>query len=181
MKIFKERKNAELPKFATEGSACFDVVACLDVGDGITTYNPHQKKIVNPVKNSRNGPVFAVQPQFRALIPTGLIFNVPSGHVIKMYPRSGMSLKFGITLANNVGVIDSDYVEETFVILYNISDTPVSIFHGDRIAQAMLEKTINYEIEEAKRKPYQKSERNSGFGSTGIHSEEVEKTFSETS
>ena len=168
MKVFKESENAVIPEFATEGSACFDLRACLDEGVRIKTYNPHNKLIEIPVKNSANGFMVQAQPQFRTLIPTGLVFNIPKNHVMKCYARSGMAIKYGLTLANAVGVIDSDYVDQVYISLFNLCDTPVTVYHGDRLAQAMLEKTFTYTLEEAKRRPSQKTERDGGFGSTGI-------------
>jgi len=168
MKIFKQRESAVIPEFATEGSACFDLRACFEDGMRIKTYNPHNKMIEIPVKMGANGLQLQLQPQFRTLIPTGLIFNIPNNHVMKCYPRSGMAVKYGVTLANSVGIIDSDYVEEVFITLFNTNDTPITVYNGDRLGQAMLEKTLTYTLEEAKRRPSQKTEREGGFGSTGV-------------
>lgn len=168
MKVFKLSENAELPVFATEGSACFDLKACLQPNSKIKTFSPHNKEIDVPIKVGSDGRAVAVlHPQFRTLVPTGLIFDIPAGHVLKVYPRSGMAVKYGIGLSNSVGVIDSDYVEEVFITVYNMGDTPVNIFHGERIAQAMLEQTLTYEIEEIDTRPEQKTARDGGFGSTG--------------
>lgn len=167
MKVFKLRETAQIPEFATEGSACFDIRACFETGMRIKTFNPHNKVIDIPVKMGQNGLCFVAQPQFRTLIPTGLIFNIPNNNVLKIYSRSGMATKYGLSLSNGVGIVDSDYVEEVFVSLYNGGDTPVTIYHDDRIAQGMLEKTITYKLEEAKYRPSQKTDREGGFGSTG--------------
>lgn len=167
MKVFRLNPNAAMPEFATEGSACFDLRACFDEGMVITTYNPHNKKIQLPVKSGANCLQIQAQPQFRTLIPTGLIFNIPKNHVLKCYSRSGMSIKYGLALTNGTGIIDSDYVDEVFISLYNMNDTPITIYDGDRLAQAMLEKTITYTLEEAQRRPSQKTDRVGGFGSTG--------------
>jgi dUTP pyrophosphatase len=70
-------------------------------------------------------------------------------------------------LINGVGVIDSDFIHETHVLLYNTSDGPITIGQGDRIAQAMLEKTEQYQFEEISEAPTQKTSRSGGFGSTG--------------
>ena len=169
MKIYREHENAVIPEFATEGSACFDLRACFDENTRIKTYNPHNKLIDLPVKYGQNGLQVQAQPQFRILIPTGLIFNIPKGHVLKCYARSSMANKYGLTLANGVGIIDSDYVEQTYISLYNMGDTPITIYHGDRLAQAMLEKTLTYTLEEAKYRPSQKTERDGGIGSTGVN------------
>jgi dUTP pyrophosphatase len=170
MKVFKLRDNAEVPAFATEGSACFDLKACLQADTKMKTYSPHNKEIQVGTRISSDGRVSAVlHPQFRTLIPTGLIFDIPKNHVLKVYARSGMSVKNAIGLANSVGIIDSDYIEEVFIPVYNMSDTPINIFHGDRIAQAMLEKTVTYTIQAVSKRPEQKTERTGGLGSTGTN------------
>lgn len=167
MKVYRLNENATMPEFATEGSACFDLRACFDASTKIKTFNPHNKLIEIPVKQGENGIQVQVQPQFRTLIPTGLIFDIPEKYVMKVYPRSGMAVKYGLTLANAVGVIDSDYVEEVYISLFNLGDTPITVYHGDRLAQAMLEKIPAYKIEETTRRPTQKTSREGGFGSTG--------------
>jgi dUTP pyrophosphatase len=80
-----------------------------------------------------------------------------------------MSVKYGIGLANSTGIIDSDYVEELFVPVYNMGDTPITIYHGDRIAQALLEEVKQYTLVERKSRPEQKTERAGGLGSTGTN------------
>lgn len=169
MKIFKHSENAEIPEFATEGSACFDLRACLEEGNKVTAYNPHNRMMELPIKRDSSRRVFTqLQPSFRTLIPTGLIFDIPKGHVIKMFIRSSMALKYGVNLANNTGIIDSDYVDPMFVMVYNMSDTPINLYHGDRIAQATLEKLHTYTLSERKTAPEQKTDRVGGMGSTGV-------------
>jgi dUTP pyrophosphatase len=169
MKIFRVSENVELPEFATEGSACFDLRACLNPGDKVKAYNPHNRMMEIPVKVDSQGRTFAqVQPSFRTLIPTGLIFDIPKGHVLKVYIRSSMAFKFGLGLANDTAIIDSDYVDPTYVMLFNMGDTPVNLYHGDRIAQAMLEKLHTYTLTETKTAPKQKTDRTGGLGSTGV-------------
>lgn len=170
MKVFKLNDNAEMPAFATEGSACFDVKACFAADTKLTTYSPHNKQIIIPTKLASDGRFSAtLHPQFRTLVPTGLIFDIPKNHVLKFYPRSGMAVKFGVGLANSVGIIDSDYVEEAFITVYNMSDTPINIFHGDRLAQGMLEEVKAYTLVERKSRPEKKTEREGGIGSTGVN------------
>ena len=170
MKVFRLNDTAELPAFATEGSACFDVKVCITAETKLKTYSPHNKEITVPAKIGNDGrAVTVLHPQFRTLIPTGLIFDIPKNHVLKVFPRSGMSVKFGIGLANSTGIIDSDYVEELFVPVYNMSDTPINIYHGDRVAQAMLEEIKQYTLVERKSRPEQKTERAGGIGSTGTN------------
>ena len=170
MRVFKLSENAELPEFATEGSACFDVKACFAQDTKLTTYSPHNKQIIIPTKLASDGRLSTtLHPQFRTLVPTGLIFDIPKNHVLKIYPRSGMSTKFGIGLSNSVGIIDSDYVEELFIAVYNMSDTPINIFHGDRLAQGMLEEVKAYTLVERKSRPEKKTDREGGIGSTGVN------------
>ena len=109
-----------------------------------------------------------IPSEWRVLIPTGLIFDIPENHSVRVYPRSGLSSKRGLNLINCVGIIDEDYVEEVFVPVYNNSQEKLRIFNGDRIAQAVLvfnqRAIINYTNE----RPSRKSDRDGGFGSTGI-------------
>jgi dUTP pyrophosphatase len=169
MKIYKDNEAAELPTFATEGSAAFDLRACLTDGMKIRAFNPHNKEMHLPVRMASNGKMTVqVMPQFRTLIPTGLILDIPAKHVVKLYIRSSMALKYGLGLANDVGIIDSDYKFPTYIMLYNMCDTPINIYHGDRIAQGMLEKTLSYTLSERKTPPTQKTDRDGGMGSTGV-------------
>lgn len=168
MKVFKVSENAEVPQFATEGSACFDLKVCLEKGQSVRTFNPHNRETLFPVKEQQGKLTIQLQPQFRTLVPTGLIFDIPSSHVLKLYIRSSMALKYGLQLANDVGIIDSDYVDPVYVMIYNMGDTPINIYQGDRIAQGMLEKTVSYKLEETKKQPGKKTGREGGLGSTGV-------------
>jgi dUTP pyrophosphatase len=170
MKIYRDNELAEIPAFATEGSACFDIRACLEAGKSITAYNPHNRKTEIPVKMSSDGRASAsLQPSFRVLVPTGLIFDIPKNHVLNMYIRSSMALKYGLMLANATAVIDSDYVDPSYVMIFNASDTPFTIYHGDRIAQAELRELKQYALTERKTPPAQKTDRDGGMGSTGTN------------
>ena len=66
-------------------------------------------------------------PKWRYLIPTGMIFDIPSGYYVKVHPRSGNALKKGLITANNVGIIDEDYVEECNCIMINISHDTILV------------------------------------------------------
>lgn len=168
MKIYCDSELAEIPTFATEGSACFDLRACLELGKGIVAYSPHNRKIELPVKATADGRVFTqLQPNFRVLIPTGLIFDIPNNHVLDVFIRSSMALKYGLMLANGVAKIDSDYVDPTYVMIHNASDTPYTVYHGDRIAQAELRELKQYALTQRKTPPAQKTDRVGGMGSTG--------------
>lgn len=169
MKVFKYHETAEIPTFATQGSACFDLKVSLLEDTKVRSFNPHQREMLMPVKMASNGKLSVqLQPQFRTLLPTGLIFDIPERQVLKMYIRSSMALKNALLLANGVAIIDSDYTDPVYIMIYNASDTPVVVYDGDRIAQGMLEKTLNYSLDETKERPSPKGDRTGGLGSTGV-------------
>ena len=74
----------------------------------------------------------------RAVVPTGLFFEIPENFEIQIRPRSGLAAKFGVTVLNSPGTIDSDYRGELLIILANLGEYEFVINHGDRIAQAVL-------------------------------------------
>ncbi len=112
----------------------------------------------------------AIPPHSRALIPTGMVFDIESDYSIRIHPRSGLSWKHGITLINCEGVIDSDYREEVFIPLINTTEVPYTIEHGDRIAQFEIIRyndTITY-LTTTESTAKRKADRVGGFGSTGV-------------
>lgn len=143
LKIKKLCENAVIPKAATGGSAGMDLYACLDAD-------------------------VTIKAGERALIPTGIAIALPdNSYVAYIYARSGLAVKSGITLANCVGVIDSDYRGELKVGLVNISDKPFTVSNGERIAQLVIAPVIVPEILEVDE--LDETERAAGgFGSTGI-------------
>lgn len=169
MKIYKAKDYAHLPKFATEGSAAFDVRAAFLIGERVKAYNAWNKKVDIIPKVIAGKVALQIPPETRVLVPTGLIFDIPQNHVLKMYVRSSVAVKKGLTLANGVGIIDSDYVEESYILLHNISDSLVVIEEGERLAQCILEPTISYSIEEINEPPSRKTDRDGGIGSTGTN------------
>ena len=168
MKIFRMNENAELPTYATEGSAAFDIKTCFKRGDKITAYNNWNKQVTMVVKGVGTSPnSFQLPPDTRALIPTGLIFDVPEKHVLKMFIRSSVALKRGLVLANSTGIIDSDYVNEVFIMINNGTDSLATISDGERLAQCILEKISQVKLAEITTQPTKKTDRDGGFGSTG--------------
>ena len=168
MNVFKVNDRASIPEYATDGSACFDIKACISNGQRLRSFNAFNKEmsiVVKGVGGVRDA--FQLPPGIRVLVPTGLIFDIPEKHVMKMYIRSSQALKKGLIMANGVGIIDSDYVEESFMMLQNVSDSMATIEHGERIAQCLVEKTLRLKIAEVTEKPGQKTDRDGGFGSTG--------------
>jgi len=81
------------------------------------------------------GQDMVIPPAGRALIPTGLIFEIPQGFEVQVRPRSGLAVKNGVTVLNAPGTIDADYRGEVKVILVNHGAEPFTVKRGDRIAQ----------------------------------------------
>lgn len=135
------KSSYELPKYETLGSAGMDVRA----------------NILEPI---------TLGSLERKLIPTGLFVKIPEGYEIQVRPRSGLALKHGISCANAVGTIDSDYTNEIGVILINLSKDEFVVNPGERIAQLVLNKYENIEWETVNELP--KTLRTGGFGSTGV-------------
>ena len=102
----------------------------------------------------------------RVLVPTGLCLEIPSGFEGQLRPCSGLALKYGLTLLNSPGTIDSDYRGPVGVIIVNISDTEFLITHGMRIAQIVFAPTLKAQFQVSKN--LSPTARNiGGFGSTG--------------
>ena len=135
------REGAKLPFRATEGSAGADLFACIE-----------DDMVIEPGKIK--------------MIPIGIAVEIPMGYCGFVYPRSSLGSKFGITLPNSVGVIDSDYRGELRVPLINHGEKDFTVKNGDRIAQLVImpvEKPI-YEFSDE----LSATERGEGgFGSTG--------------
>lgn len=141
VKVEKKADNVILPEYKTSGAAGADLYAYLQ--EDVT-----------------------IQPYKSALIPTGLIFQIPDGYEVQVRSRSGLALKSGIIVLNSPGTIDSDYRGEIGVILFNTSDKPFTVHPNDRIAQAVLNKV---EIMQFKLDKTSQTQRASGgFGSTKI-------------
>lgn len=164
LKIYKTFPSIELPKLATEQSACFDLSFQNAGKFEYSGYNRMNKAYTRPFKDGN----LYVNAGDRVMVPTGLIFDIPKGYSVRLHSRSGLSLKQGLILANGEGVIDSDYVEETFVLIMNVSDNGQWLSPGDRIAQAELVKSEVCKIEERKTRPTVKTDRIGGMGSTGV-------------
>lgn len=139
LKYKKLHPDAIAPRYATEGAACFDIAAL-------------------------NGEL--VMPKQPAEIATGLSFEVPSGYVMLVFSRSGHGFKYGVRLANCVGVIDSDYRGELMVKLTSDDGELMRVFAGDRIAQAMIIPIPSVELVEADELS-ETARGVNGLGSTG--------------
>ena len=170
--VHKISKNAIVPFKGTEMSACYDICACFHS----ETVKFHGK--YNPVKTffseKTKQKSLCLYPGDLALVPTGLIFILPSNYHLKIYSRSGNVWKRKIVVANQPGIIDSDYTLETFVLLHNKSDEVRFIMDGDAIAQCELcmNSSIDFldigaeQLEGFRNIKKIESSRNGGFGHT---------------
>ncbi len=91
-----------------------------------------------------------LQPFERKLIPTGLFIELPRDCEAQVRPRSGLALKHGITVLNSPGTIDADYRGEVCVILVNLSQEAFEIQPGERIAQMVIAKFLQADLQEVK-------------------------------
>ena len=108
-----------------------------------------------------------IAPGARSLVHTGLVMNLPPGYEAQVRPRSGLALKFGVTVLNTPGTIDSGYRGEVGVILANFGDAPFAVKKGDRIAQVVVAPVTQAEIVETDEVGV--TDRGAGgFGSTGV-------------
>lgn len=134
--------NQELPKYQTHQSAGMDLRA--DIAETIE-----------------------LKPLERKLIPTGLHIQIPDGYEAQVRPRSGLALKYGITVLNTPGTVDGDFTGNIGVILINLSDTPFIVTPGERIAQLVISPVVQAELVEVKE--LEETERgDGGFGHTGV-------------
>lgn len=163
--VFKLWEEAHLPVYGSSNAACFDLKASLQEGTEVSVYNLTNLKSNRKVDS--DGEIIIYYGE-RMLVPTGLIFDLPSGHSMRIHPRSGLSLKNGVVVANCEGVVDSDYVQQTFVMLHNISDVPFHIKDGDRIAQGEVVVDTQTSFVLIDEQPLEKTNRTGGFGSTGV-------------
>lgn len=163
LKVYKTHPSATIPFFATEQAACFDISASLFSGQKVTYYTSMNSKNDITIIND----FIKLMPRSRYLIPTSLILDIPEGYSVRIHPRSGISLKYGLSLANCEGVIDSDYIDPIFVALINNSNCEITINNGDRIAQGELVRNETTKIHEIFNAPASKTSRSGGFGSTG--------------
>ena len=142
--IKKLHPDVITPKRATKYSSAFDVHAFIP-DDQTISLSPGQTK----------------------LIPTGFCLQAEEGYDVKLYARSGLSLKVGLNLGNSVAVIDHDYFSPVGVIAHNNSANHVDINHQMRICQLKVERVIPTTIIEVTELPELDSDRRSGYGSTG--------------
>lgn len=110
-----------------------------------------------------------IRPKQTKLVHTGIYLDIPDGYYVELFIRSSLAKKREARLANSVGIIDSDYTEEVGVLIQNMSSVKdLVIEHGERIAQCILKKSVDYIPIRVYKKPADKG-HGKGFGSTGRH------------
>lgn len=137
-------EGLDLPSYETAGAAGMDLRAAVAADAAIT-----------------------LQPGERALIPTGLVLEIPAGFEAQIRPRSGLAFKNGITCLNSPGTIDSDYRGEVKALLINHGTEPFVIERGMRIAQMVIAPVTQVTVCEAG-ETTDTTRGAGGFGSTGV-------------
>jgi len=140
VRIRRLHASVDLPGYATDGSAAFDLAAS-------------EQTLIAP------GEV--------RLVPTGLVIEVPEGMFLAVFARSSTPLKRGLMIANGVGVVDSDYcgpTDEVKIPTLNFTAVPVQVNKGDRIAQGILLPSPHIVWEEVGEL---RAGSRGGFGATG--------------
>jgi len=156
---------------ATDGSACLDVRSHFTNANRIVkTYTNTNTPLARMViqETTESPLVLSLAPGERALVPTGMILDIPRGYSVRIHPRSGLAFKSGLGLSNSEGVVDWDYTEQLYVSIINHSTAVVKIAHGDRIAQIEMVPMLTYDVATVTHPPAQKTNRNGGVGSTGV-------------
>lgn len=109
-----------------------------------------------------------IQPKERMLIPTNIYMSIPEGYEGQIRPRSGLATKFGITLINSPGTIDSDYRGEIKLPIINLGQEAYTISHGDKIAQLVITPIVQADFVPVQKEELSQTVRGEGgFGSTG--------------
>ena len=165
LRVYKLWEDAWLPEYGSQWAACFDLKASLRAFDEVTVYGNVSKKGKRTVDEYGALTLYSDE---RILVPTGLVFDLDANKSLRIHPRSGLALKNGIVVANCEGIVDSDYVNQTFVMLHNISHEPFHIRDGDRIAQGEVVPMEQVTFEVVDEEPGLKTDRSGGFGSTGV-------------
>lgn len=141
LKIEKLPHNTYFPEYQTEGAAGMDLCAAIEIA-------------------------VELKPLERRLIPTGIKIELERGFEAQVRPRSGISIKHGITLVNCVGTIDEDYRGEVCVPVINLSSEAYTIQPNERIAQMVIAKVERAQIQVVQSLS-ETTRAAGGFGSTG--------------
>jgi dUTP pyrophosphatase len=190
LKYYRTHDNVIPPEAGTEEAACYDLHSHLyhvekfddtspksvcTAPREVTLFTPKNEVIIvkpectfKGYHGSESEYTVTIPAHHRAIVPTGIIFDIPKGYSVRLHPRSGLSIKKAFIVANCEGVIDSDYFHEIKALMVNNSDEDIVVEHGDRICQAEIVKCIEHTIEETFDEPQQRTNRVGGLGSTGV-------------
>tara|TARA_Y100000034_G_scaffold4138_1_gene4876 strand:+ start:432 stop:1031 length:600 start_codon:yes stop_codon:yes gene_type:complete len=189
LKYYRTHNNAIPPEAGTDEAACYDLHSHLfcveeydtspksfaELGREVTIITPDNvatdvipKKQPLGYHGIQHTYIITIPARHRAIIPTGIVFDIPKGYSVRLHPRSGLSINKAFIVANCEGVIDSDYFHEIKALMVNNSDEDIVIEHGDRICQAEIVKCVEHVIEETFDEPKQRTDRVGGLGSTGV-------------
>jgi len=137
-----EEQDINLPQYETAGAAGLDVEAA--------------------VKENK-----CIKPGEIVLVPTGFAVAIPEGYELQVRPRSGLAVKYGVTIINSPGTIDADYRGEVKIALINMGKAEFTVSRGDRISQLVLAPVIRARLDVVSE--LSSTERGSGgFGHTGV-------------
>ena len=160
VQVIKNTLN-QLPRYETPESAGCDLRAELNLVNEKLLFNAKTVRTLENVVTE-----LIIYPGGRALIPTGIKMALPVGFEAQVRPRSGLALKYGITVLNTPGTIDSDYRGDVGVVLINHGTEPFVVNQGDRIAQLVI--TQITQVQFVPVDELQETNRGTGgFGSTG--------------
>ena len=144
VKVSKLFAEAKLPVYGTDHSACFDLF-------------------------STNTETVIIPPRDSYVFGTGLVFEVPICHMMRIYPRSSLGFKYDCQLSNGTGIIDSDYRGEVKIKIINLGNNAVKIEPFSRLVQAEIAPVKRVKFHEIDIAHMSKTDRGEGgFGSTGV-------------
>lgn len=131
-----------MPKYGSLGAACFDLACYLPSGD------------------------VEIPPNKTVKVETGLKFQLPPNHVMRIYPRGSTGITHDLELVNTVGILDCDYRGQCYLFIKNNNSIPFIITHGMRLFQAEIQETFQVDFTEVSK--LDETVRGSGYnGSTG--------------
>lgn len=157
---FVNKSDNENPKYAHDGDSGFDLRAWIKEDDEGAKLSKEEEKYQITLKSLE-----------RRLIHTGLYFELPEMCELQVRPRSGAALKQGLSVCNTPGTVDFGYRNEVGIIAINLSNKPITITSGDRIAQAVLMPVYGKELvnlTQVDEISNDTSRNLKGFGSSGV-------------
>ena len=169
LKIKRLSDKVQIPKYAHDGDACFDLCVFIDENFLPMTVADGKFLTFGEGDSSYSNVHVGISPKQTVVFHTGLKFETESGYNMKVHVRSSTGIKKHLILSNCTGVIDTaTYRGEVLIALTNIGEEIADISNGERVAQAEIVKTLDVEIEEVSELS-DTVRGEGGFGSTGGH------------